>query len=230
MDWEKNCRLANVVRHKRIEFRAFFSDWDRTCKTRSGTTPFNYTLHAGCVSRSQFQQVWVKNNPGTRSTAILWLSIFFSTWSVCLSAAGLGKNAITVPSRCRHLDDHVQEIWPWGLTTSTNTLGICMHISHLFFTPLDSFLSHLRSLMSEFSLPRPPSLLHSLAFSSGFQSRVDTWSVFLLDSNFPHFNRKKKQGDFNHLMFIRDLDEYIAAQELEEESAISNRNFRLKVT
>ena len=88
MDWKKNCRLANVVRHKRIEFRAFFSDWDRTCKTRSGTTPFNYTLHAGCVSRSQFQQVWVKNNPGIRNTAFLWLSIFFSRdQSVCLLQA-----------------------------------------------------------------------------------------------------------------------------------------------
>lgn len=31
-------------------------------------------------------------------------------------------------------------------------------------------------------------------------------------------------------MFIRDLDECIAAQELEEEIAISNRNFRVKVT
>jgi len=112
-------RLANVVRHKRIEFRAFFSDWDRTCKTRSGTTPFNYTLHAGCVSRSQFQQALAKMQ---------------------------------------------------------------------------------------------------------LQSLVDADILTIM------YKKYDREGDFNHLMFIRDLDEYIAAQELEEESAISNRNFRLKVT
>ena len=79
-----------------------------------------------------------KEQPRNQKYSLLVTKHFFFTWSVCLSAAGLGKNAITVPSRCRHLDDHVQEIWPWGLPTSTNTLGICMHVSHVFVTALDS--------------------------------------------------------------------------------------------
>ena len=104
-------KIAFSVRHKRLDFRAIMTDFDRTTKTRSGTycssvaavavvwspllswssprdtflveptnlrltgipgamrfafgglagsTPHNYTLLPGCISRSQFQQALAK--------------------------------------------------------------------------------------------------------------------------------------------------------------------------
>eukprot|EP00802_Teleaulax_amphioxeia_P007844 Tamp_07852.p1 GENE.Tamp_07852~~Tamp_07852.p1 ORF type:complete len:669 (+),score=108.86 Tamp_07852:58-2007(+) len=49
-------RVAELVRHKRLIIRSFFADFDRTERTRHGTTPHNYTAFPGCVSRAQFQQ------------------------------------------------------------------------------------------------------------------------------------------------------------------------------
>lgn len=53
-------KIAFTVRHKRLDFRGVLNDFDRTTKTRSGSTPHNYTLLPGCVSRSQFQQALAK--------------------------------------------------------------------------------------------------------------------------------------------------------------------------
>jgi len=49
-------KMAESVRARRCTFRRFFEDFDRMCKTRSGTTSHNYALNPGCISRSQFRQ------------------------------------------------------------------------------------------------------------------------------------------------------------------------------
>ena len=52
--------IAKTIRLKGIDPQSFFSDFDRMSKTRVGGSVHNYTLHPGCISRSQFQQAMAK--------------------------------------------------------------------------------------------------------------------------------------------------------------------------
>ena len=49
-------RLADSLRKRRCSFRTCFEDYDRLTKTRSGSTPNNYALSPGCISRTHFRQ------------------------------------------------------------------------------------------------------------------------------------------------------------------------------
>lgn len=57
-------RIGTAVLKRRAGFRALFEDFDRTTKTRSGSSRHNYTLNAGCISRSQMLQVQIKTVAG----------------------------------------------------------------------------------------------------------------------------------------------------------------------
>jgi len=50
-------RVASNLRNRRSTFRQCFEDFDRTTKTRSGTTPNNFTISPGTITRTQFRQV-----------------------------------------------------------------------------------------------------------------------------------------------------------------------------